>query len=214
MNNKLKIFLAVAIIVSSHFSTFNMTVYAQSVPGNSILHRTNFELSINSLNSNNFFFGSGFLKGHPERSIDLNASIRIWQHLEAGVVLSLQGASSSGISGMSNFNNAPTIDYYYLGWDDNRYHLAGGVMVQLHLNAFDKRYLRENRLDIFLRGGWGYGGQVDGFWFGFGEDIRLAKQLVWTFSADFGQFPYATLKQVADNENGWRFCTGLKISLK
>lgn len=187
------------------------TINAQTATKSGILERINLELSINSLRSTNFYFGSGLLKGHPERAVDLTASIRLWQHVEIGGVLSLQGASQSGHSGIETIGD---IDYYYLGWDDNRYHFGGGVTAQIHLTSFDKRYLHSELVDLCLRGGWGYGAQVKGFWFGAGEEFRISRQLVWTISADYGQFPFADLKQVADNESSWRFCTGLKLSLK
>ena len=187
------------------------TINAQTTKNGGVLDRINMELSVNSLQSPNFYFGSGLLKGHPERAVDLTASVRLWQHVEIGGVLSLQGASQSGHSGIATIGD---IDYYYLGWDDNRYHLGGGIKVQLHLTPFDKRYLHSELVDLTLRGGWGLGGQVEGFWFGAGEELRLSRQLVWTISADYGQFPFADLKQVAGNESAWRFCTGLKISLK
>ena len=214
MKKPTKIFLATAIIFNFQFSIFNPLALAQNRPGNTILHRTNIELTYNYLGSVNFKYGGGFLKHHPERAIDLNASMRIMQHLEVGAVLSLRGTSATGFSGTYPLSTAPNVDFFYLGWDDSRYHLSAGVMVQLHLNPFDKRYRRENRADLLLRGGWGLGGQVDGFWFGFGEEFRVTRQLLWTISADYGAFPIATLQQLADNEIGWRFCTGLKISLK
>lgn len=211
MKKATKIIIAVATIFSFQFSVFSFSASAQN---SSFLHRTDVGLTFNTLSSVNFNFGSGLLKCHPERSIDLSASFHLWQHLELGGFLSLQGASSTGNSGMYNISIAPNVDYYYLAWDDNKYHLSGGMMVQLHLNSFDKRFQRDNILDIVARGGWGLGGQVDGFWIGFGEEFRISRQVVWTISADYGNFPFATLKQIADDETGWRFSTGLKISLK
>ena len=190
------------------------TQSATMTQSTTMTQRTNIGLSLNTLTSTNFVFGSGFLKGHPERCVDLTATVNLWRHVEVGAVLSLQGTSPTGYSGVAHFATAPNVDYYYLGWDDSRYHLSGGVIIQLHLNNFEKRYLRENRFDLVARGGWGLGGQVDGFWVGFGEEFRITRQLIWSISADYGNFPFATLKQVADNETGWRFTVGLKCSLR
>ena len=209
MKRKTIIYFVALIIVNCQL----LPVNCQPSTG-SLLYRTNVELNLSTLNSATFNFGNGLLKSHPERSLNLNATVRILQHIEAGAVLSLQGTSPFGHSGTYPLSTANGVDYYYLGWDDNRYHLSGGVILQLHLNAFDKRFDRSNIVDLVLRGGWGLGGQVDGFWFGFGEEFRIARQLLWTISADYGGFPFATIKQVAENEIGWRFCTGLKISLK
>lgn len=215
MKRTIKIILAAAIFFNLQLSNCIINcASAQNASNNSILHRTNVSLSLNSLTSLNFDFGGGLLNGHPERSVDLTASIRLWQHVEVGGVLSLQGASNTGFSGVYHFNSAPNVNYFYLGWDDNRYHIGGGAMVQIHLISFDKRYIRDNNLDLVVRGGWGTGGQVDGFWFGIGEELRISRQLIWSVSCDYGEFPFAYLKQVADDESGWRFTTALKISLK
>lgn len=189
------------------------TINAQE-SSNSLLHRTNIELSLKTIPSANFNFGGGILKYHPERSLDLTASVNVWEYFVAGATLSLQGASSTGFSGVTSFTKVSDVDFYYLGWDDNKYHLSGGVIVEAHTIPFSKRYMRNNLLGLFVRAGWGLGGQVDGFWFGFGEEIRLSRQLVFSLSLDYGSFPFADLIGVADNESSWRMGLGLKLSLR
>lgn len=208
MKKTFKIIIAAILFFSA--GCLSSLCHAQS----GLLERTNVGLSFNSLKSVNFSFGNGVLKGHPERSVDLTAGVRLWQHLELGAVLSLQGASATGSSGVYRPSTAPNVDFYYLQWDDNRYHLGGGVILQLHLVKFDKRFQRDNKIDLLLRGGWGHGAQVDGFWFGFSEEFRISRQLVWYMGADYGDFPFSHLKQVADGESAWRFTTGLKLSLR
>ena len=197
--------IAICLIVSS--------INAQE-SSNSLLHRTNLELGMKILPSTNFNFGGGFLKYHPERSLDLTASVNIWEYFMVGATLSLQGASSTGFSGTTSFSKASDIDFYYIGWDDNKYHLSGGVMIEAHTIPFSKRYMRNNLLGFFAHAGWGLGGQVDGFWFGFGEELRLSRQLVFSLSLDYGSFPFAYLIGVADNESSWRVGLGLKFSLR
>jgi hypothetical protein len=192
-----KILLALAIVLS--FSTAS----AQ----NSIWQRVIIGASFNANNLATYQFGSGFLSNRPNRALNATASVRLWNHLEAGGYLSLMGCSPFGTMVFDD-------SFARYTWDDNNYNVNGGIFVQLHTASFSQRHNR-NLPDFVIRGGFGLNGETDGVWGGFGYEYNITRQLLVSFYVDYGGFAYGNIiDNTFDDNVNWRLCLGLKFKIK
>ena len=129
---------------------------------------------------NNVHYGPGLLKNHPERALNVHVSYRLWQHLEAGLALDLQGATAYGTSTQDDMR---TVFYR------NGTHWTASPFVQLHGLPFQARHWIFG--DTFLRLGFTLG--PDGFggvWGGAGLIYNLTDHVGLRYTFDIGPALY------------------------
>lgn len=177
-----------------------------------LLERVTIETSLSYGSALNFNFGPGIISNHPNRSINTSASIRIGEWVDVGGYLSLMGCSPEGYSEATTVG---TTELYTLGWNDNKYHIGGGAIIELHSVAFRDRDKTNKWMDMVVRCGFGKGGLHDGFfWGGLGEEMRLSHNMRIFIYIDYGNNHFADLEEVTDNSVGWNCTIGLHFSLK
>lgn len=207
-----KIILIVSMVLCATMAS------AQSNSNHSILERINVGASVNKIYSPNFSFSSGFLKNNPSIAMDVTGTVRIGNRICVGGYVSLMGCSPTGTSSSQTYSTAPGTTLYTLGWDNDKYNISGGILVELHSLRFNNRDNDEmNWADFIIRGGFGLNGQTDGIWCGFGYAYRINHYLSLTLFYDYGGFPYSTLNKITENYRssvGGRLSLGMKLNLR
>lgn len=156
--------------------------------------------------------GSGLLRQHPERTVSVGASYRLWQLCEVGLYANLVGADAMS-SGSENIGGGQHVSYMYV---TNRYTLGWGAIVQLHTIPFR---MRHNTLDMAIRLGIDIAkAEADRFWVGAKFTYFITRHTALTMSADFGSFYYSrtysnVIGQKHSDLGNYRSSFGIQVEL-
>ncbi len=155
--------------------------------------------------------GSGLLGQHPDRSVSLGVSYRLWQHCEAGLYAYYMGAQ---VWSGGSFVQQPTSYSHHWIYVQDESAFGWGALVQLHLVPY--RYRRDIGGDMVLRLGMDITGmEADALWAGLGYFYDLSRHVSLSAGSDFGSFRYSRMNSSLMGGSMWgtRVIVGVQVRL-